>query len=336
VKRVIISDLHLHPWSYGAGLTPEGYNTRLWAQRQALDEVISYVRKNHVRYVYFCGDLFHVAGKIDTQAFMVAMYFFQAIRDSGCKIRAIAGNHDLVGRSGFIHTLAGLQAHEFTCTERIWDDDEGLRVFGLSYTEDEETLKAFLGKAGDGEGGLVLLHQGVSGLPLASGYVIDERLTPAMIPDTCDAFTGHYHFHKKVSSTLTVVGNLTALGWGDIDLTQGFVVFEDDTQESKQIPTTSAPRFVSFPGGRFEGNFVRWTEPVRLEEQDSIRASCLEQGALAVEFPNVQVDVAVTSSLKCGEEITVEHVLETFQDKDMEPRRVAVGEEIRGEKYETP
>jgi len=340
MKRVIISDLHLHPWTYGAGLTPEGYNTRLWAQKEALDEVVNYVEEHNITFVYFTGDLFHVAGKIDTQAFMIAQGFFKSLRSMDCRIRAIAGNHDMVGRSGLIHTLAGLGHDElgepeFTVGEGFWEDDEGLLVRGLSYTEDEEKLKAFLGKAGEGEGGLVLLHQGVSGLPLASGYVLDERLTSDMIPDTCDAFTGHYHMHKRVSKNLTVVGNLTALGWGDIDLVQGFVVYDDETGEVEQIVQHSAPDFVS-AGGKHEGNFVRVEEAVKLADQDHIRQELMREGALAVEFPNVEIEVGVTSTLKCGEEITIQHVLETFQDPKMEPRRQEVGSELREESYEVP
>jgi hypothetical protein len=73
-----------------------------------------------------------------------------------------------------------------------------------------------------------------------------------------------------------------------------------------------------------------------LEDQDSIRASYLEQGALSVEFPNIEMEVGVMSNLRCGEAVTVEHVLKTFQNEEMEPRRLEVGEEIRGENYETP
>jgi DNA repair exonuclease SbcCD nuclease subunit len=290
-----------------------------------------------VKYAYFCGDLFHVHGSIPTQALVIASRLFKSLRERGIQIRAIPGNHDMYDRLGTIHALSMLSDEE---TQGKWDDD-GLMVHALPYTTDEEKLKRFLGELawdyGECGGGMVMLHQGVAGVPLSSGFVLDERLTPDMIPDNVRAFTGHYHFHRAVTPNLTVVGNLTALNWGDIDQNKGWVIWNDwgadesETMEWKH--QTKAPHFINYCTGflGFEGNFVRYNNPVDVKEQSELRASLIKNGALTVEFPTVKVDKQ-QSTVRTGDEITIEHVVEQFENQT-EGRRREVGVEVREENY---
>jgi len=212
-KRLVFSDLHLNQWAYGSTITSEGFNSRLWAQAMACQEMIEDAEREGVRYAYFCGDLFHLHGSVPTQALVMASRLFNGLRSRGIQIRAIPGNHDMQDKQGKIHGLEFLPEGERL---GYWPDDDGLFVQALPYTTDEEVLKRFLGELDFGEagGGMILLHQGVAGVPLSSGWVLDEKLTPKMIPENVMAFVGHYHFFRQVSSNLTVVGNLTPLTWG--------------------------------------------------------------------------------------------------------------------------
>jgi DNA repair exonuclease SbcCD nuclease subunit len=332
-KSLIFSDVHFHPWAYGSHITDDGLNSRLAAQAKAADEMIEDAVNNGVKHAYFCGDLFHTHGNVPTQALKVAADMFTKIRNQGIAIRAIPGNHDQYDRQGRIHGLQFLPE-----SERIgsWVD-EGQRVRSLPYTDDDDVLKRFLEDAGDGEGSMLLLHQGVSGIPLSSGYVLDERLTSDMIPDNCRAFTGHYHFYKPVTPKLTVVGNLTPLGWGDIDQSKGWLIWDRETGSLEQSIQTSSPEFVTYNEGdmtQVVGRFVRYSKAIHYSEQPAVREALIKEGALSVEFPTMKVE-KTQDNIRGGEGITVEHIAQEF-DKKAEGRRAEIGLELRASTYTTP
>lgn len=338
-KSLIFSDLHLHPFGYGAHVTEDGLNSRLAAQGKALDEMINDAVNEGVNHCYFCGDLFHVHGSIPTQAMMVAADMFNKLRQQGIKIRAIPGNHDQYDRQGIIHGLQFLPE-----SERIgsWVDEDQ-RVLALPYTTDDDVLKRFLGDAGeDGGGGMLLLHQGISGVPLASGYVLDERLTPEMIPENWRAFVGHYHAHRAVTPALTVVGNLTPLNWSDVDQPKGWVIWDRTTGALEQKFQTASPNFITWSEDIARHSdtenlincFVRYSDPIHYSEQPEVRERLIKEGALTVEFPKMKVEHE-TDNIRTGEGITVEHLAEEF-DKKTEGRRAEVGKELRASTYETP
>lgn len=345
MKRVLISDLHLHPFAYGGTVLEGGWNARLWGQKLALDEVIDYVQEHGVEYLYFNGDLFHTPGNVPTQALEVAREFFWDLRRLGCDYRLLVGNHDMANKSGTINGLGFLDDGTNVARpgeSRTWYDG-GVKVMGLGYTEDEGTIMKFLEDAGrGGDRTVLLLHQGVAGVPLASGYVIDERLTPEMIPDNCFAFTGHYHFHRVVTPNLIVVGNLTPLGWSDIDQEKGFVAWDDETGAIDFIPQTLAPKFLSFSPEwsvdeapvEIEGNFIRYAEEVDPKEIASIRQRLMDEGARGVEFPHVRASDNTVYSV--GYSFDFDKLVDAVVDKDMEPRRKEVGDEVREAKYSVP
>jgi DNA repair exonuclease SbcCD nuclease subunit len=297
--------------------------------------MIKDVEEESVEYAYFCGDLFHTHSTVSTQALAVAGELFRKLRRRGVKIRAIPGNHDMDDRQGDIHGLLFLPDDEIS---GHWVDGD-LEVHALPFTTDEERLKRFLGDVGDGGGGMVLLHQGVAGVPLSSGWLLDEKLNPKMIPDNVRAFTGHYHSHKAVTPNLTVVGNLTPLTWGDIDQDKGWVIWDDVDGELSQRTQTASPYFIGYDRSQslevVQGSFVRYMEPVTAKEQPDIRAELLEEGALTVEFPELKTDKK-QSKIRSRDGVTIEHVLGEIVDKDMDSRRREVGVEVREERYETP
>lgn len=335
-KRLIFSDVHLNTWQYGATVDKDGYNSRLGAQRAALTQIVQTIDAHNIKYVYFGGDLFHTHSRIPTQALCVAAEFIGELKYREINFRAIPGNHDFEDKAGKIHALQWLSEESL----RGYWRDAGLVIVALPYTEDKEVIKRFLGEIPPGS--MALLHQGVNGVPLSSGYVLDESLTPEMIPDHATVFTGHYHFHKRVKPNLTVIGNLTPLNWSDIDQQKGFIIWDDQTKEQRFFPQKYSPAFMSWNNSiakhsdisNVKNAFVRWTEEIKQGDQEGIRKELIKEGALTVEFPKVEIEIG-SSAIRTGEDITVEHLVKTFETKDMEPRRIKVGQEIREEKYET-
>ena len=333
-KRLFFSDIHLHTWSYGATVDKHGFNSRLSAQRDAIVQMVKDAQEENVEYAYFTGDLFHIHGTVSTQALTVAAELFNSLRKAGIKIRTIYGNHDMGNRSGHLNSLAWLPLEE---TIGIWEDDGGLPVYGLPYTDDQKRLEEFLAAVDKRGGGMLMLHQGVSGVPLSSGYVLDEKLIPEMIPSNCFAFTGHYHFHRVVVPRLVVVGNLTPLNWGDLDQQKGWLIWDDRAGSLTQKIQTAAPEFITFTEGMQKslvtGKFVRYNTSVTSKEIDSIRAELIKEGARTVEFPQVKINVK-QDKIRTGHDITIEHILDSVTSADMTPRRREVGSELRENKYE--
>lgn len=329
-KRLLFSDIHFHPWNYGASVK-DGFNTRLLAQRQTAQAMIKDAVEQNIKYAYFCGDLFHEHGKVATQALASAASMFGVMREFGIKIRAIPGNHDIATREGWPHSLAWLPQEEI-CGQ--WEDD-GLLVQALPYTESQELLDEFLAEAGR-LGGMAMLHQGVAGVPLSSGYVLDEKLTPQMIPSNVRAFTGHYHFHRAVSPNLTVVGNLSTLTWGDIDQPKGWVIWDDSTGALEQRVQHQSPGFMSFQEGMdvelVQGQFVRYTTPVESKDIEAVRAGLIKEGALTVEFPSVKIEVK-QDKIRTGHDVIADHI--NAAQEGLTPRRQEVGVEVREARYDS-
>ncbi len=332
-KSLIFSDLHLNSWSYGSHITDNGFNSRLWQQWLAIEEMINDAEDQGCKFAYFCGDLTHTHGQVQTQVQVIATRLFKELRNRGIKIRAIPGNHDMYDRRGTIHSLSFLADEEISGS---WVDEDQ-RVLALPYTTDEGVLKRFLSKAaGGGESTLLLLHQGVSGLALASGFVLDERLTPDMIPDNCRAFAGHYHQHAAVRPNLTVVGCLTPLNWSDIDASKGWLIWDRSTGDLEQKIQTASPEFVTHAGSdmSYVGMFVRYTEPVHYSEQHAIREALIKEGALSVDFPTMKIE-NTTDNIREGEGITAKHLADEFA-KQVVGRRGDVGREVRAANYQIP
>jgi len=335
MKRIIFSDLHLHTWPYGSKVNKWGFNTRLWAQYETLIEMVNYAIEHEVKYIYFCGDMFHTHANINAQALHVATEFVKLLGRHGIQFRAIPGNHDFASRDGTIHSLSWLPHHSLY---GFWNDDD-IEVVALPYTTDEEVLKKFLGDASEmRKGSMVLLHQGVAGVPLSSGFLMDEKLNPSMIPEQVIAFTGHYHFHKKVSDNLYVVGNLTPLNWNDVGERKGWLVIDDETREVEQVYQTSSPEFRLVGRDYREcGNaFVRVSEPVSSKEQETVRKEIIEAGAITVEFTSTgEEQETKQTSIRSPEEATLDHLVAAF-DENLSPRRVKVGKQVREGSYVQP
>jgi hypothetical protein len=306
----------------------------------ALGQILNYVEDHDVRHIYFGGDWFHTPGNIPTQAAVATAKWLGDLKERRpqTEMKLLVGNHDMANRKGDIHA----QVFHDTNTvvkpgETIHWIDDGLEVFGLGYTNDPDVIKQFLEYAHNQGGGMLLMHQGVRGVPLSSGWVLDEALTPEMIPDNCRAFTGHYHYHQAVTPNLTVIGNLTAQNWNDIDQDKGFVVWDDDTNELEFIEIV-APKFITYDHqedhiSKVAGNFVRYSRPIDPSDIDATRTHLKDHGAATVEFPTSKIENNDVKSNFTNDVFDVDKYLIKLEE-DMEPRRAEVGKDLREGTYE--
>jgi DNA repair exonuclease SbcCD nuclease subunit len=358
LRILLFSDLHLHTWKYGSKVTPEGYNSRALYQFAVLNQIGNYAFDRGIQHVFFLGDLFHTHSQIPTQALSLAHNAFWWFKHKfNLETHFLVGNHDMVDKEGKIHSIGWLREYgtviesqtTFHISGPVTMEKHGLfrdvklTIHALPYTEDQETLNKFL--ADTPPGAIILMHQGIMGVPMGSGFVINEILSPELIPEQCKhAFTGHYHAHRKVNDKLTVVGSPTQLTWADVGDARGWVVYDTDTNTVEHVES-SAPHFrvLDMEGGNYlpgglpghvtvESDFIRvvnWKG-----DRDELRSQLQSAGAAAVEFELDQI-------LKPGHEefkkasFSIEPILAEYDKLEMTDRRKTIGQLIRDQKYET-
>lgn len=331
---VIFSDLHLHEWTYGASTNEKGINTRLENQRQVVFELLDYCDENHIDDILFCGDLFHTQNNISTQVLSVAWNTFSEFKKRNKKLHVLVGNHDMSNRAGSIHSLKWIEAIGHLIESEETFEVQGMRVAALPFTENKEILYSFLNKNSNAD--LMMLHQGVSGVPLASGYVMNDLLTRESIPeDITHAFTGHYHVHKKVSKNLTVVGSTTQQTWADCEQPRGWIHYIPDVNIVKHIQSKLAFKFKKLTSMDFEpfevkNCFVRFDIEVPQDMMVELREKCMDSGALSVEF---KIDKKEEITENITDVITLEDLLNDFE-KDLPDDLRKVGKKIREGTYE--
>ena len=283
-KILLFSDLHIHDWTYGATKLPSGRNSRLQDQADLLDEITEYAVSNEIKTVFFCGDLFHTNGSTKASVIQVAHEKFSSMRDRGLNLTFLVGNHDCQDKAGTIHCMGWLsELGRVVDSIQGWAS-EGQEYVASPYTESADMLRRTFDHAPPGA--IVLLHQGVAGVPLGSGFVINEVFDPAIIPDHVKhVFTGHYHTHREISDKLTVLGSPMQLTWADAGDTRGFTIFDTIKKTVSLIPT-KAPQFHVLEKNcvlaGVTNNFVRVNYEV--EDKDTVRKELLDLGARSVEF----------------------------------------------------
>jgi len=174
----------------------------------------------------------------------------------------------------------------------------------LSYTERKQDLEMFFKNSRS----ICFIHQGISGVPMGSGFLIDETFHLGMIPQHVDhVYAGHYHTHKRVSDKATVIGSPMQFTWADEGESKGVLIVDTSTGQIEFIALES-PRFVTYDmtnalrEGRHTqetiiGNFVRVINYDETHKED-IRKEFIDRGSRSVEFISKRVEAKPLKPLR--------------------------------------
>jgi DNA repair exonuclease SbcCD nuclease subunit len=325
MKVLIFSDLHLHNWNYGSTLI-DGMNSRLLDQANVLDKIAMHCTTNEIDHVVFCGDLFHTHGKIDAAVLKVAYEGITKIVSTPIKsIRFLVGNHDTSSKNQQVHSLHWLEAFK---KATVINSPTRAGDFGyLPFTESIETIKKFFDSAPP----VCFLHQGLAGVPMGSGFLLNEILSTDMIPSQVSkVFTGHYHQHTRATEKATVIGSTLQLTWADEGDTRGFLVYDTDSGSFFQVDSM-APKFVTVHkhsrGIDIFDNFVRLVD-IECGLKD-MRVQFMEAGARSVEFvQNKAEDASLKPLITCKEFHLPSIINEYERQKEVTPECSAIGKEL--------
>jgi len=266
MNLVIISDLHLHEWSYGGDIGSRGTNIRLLDQEYALSQVLSYCEQWEVDTILMGGDLFHTNNRVSGVALAFAAGFYQVAAEKGIKIYSIVGNHDQCG--GGFHSLSWIDKPHVVVDHYLEQEIQGRKfvMVGHEIDSDYSVLPTNLAQAEAGD--VYLIHQGVAGADVGNGYVLnDEWLKVADVPDGVQIIAGHYHTPQVIGSTL-IPGALNQHNWGDAGQKRGFWHWKGD---DFNFIESRVARF-----HKFDMNSTSDIEETRLQEMlnNSLEADC--------------------------------------------------------------
>ena len=230
---VIISDIHLHEWNYGATPSWTHGNQRLQDQAACLEQVLLYCEQWDVKTIFMCGDLFHTNNRMTAHALGVASNFYKDAAAKGIVIHSIPGNHDIADG---INSLSWITFPHKVYSSTTNVEIDGRKVCFVPWAESSFGASDVLGTD------IVVMHCGVQGADIGNGYVLEDG--GAHDPHEGNnketlTIAGHYHEAQIINNTL-IPGSLNQHNWGDIGRKRGFWHLKD---EEPKFIETKAPMF---------------------------------------------------------------------------------------------
>lgn len=239
MKVCVIADTHIHPFAnFSEGVGVE--NSRVKISLDALDQVRRFCIDTGIHEVIHAGDLFHAR---DHQRYPIFNAVFDALAkfsESKIHVTLIAGNHDIVDKSGT------LTLHSLRSTAGVYSEFKvlsGLKLCLIPYTTDyEELTKNLEGVPSDH---CVIGHLDLVGAKVGSAnYVVPEGFSPEIFKRFQRVLLGHYHVEQFLTPTLSYIGALTPVDFGEEGQAGGFYVLETLTGKVTRH-TVNCPKFVS-------------------------------------------------------------------------------------------
>lgn len=194
-KFLLISDIHIHPWSAFSKINNLGVNDRLTKILYSVRVAFQIAKVQNCEAVLFSGDLFHTSTiSADTYDLTVRI-----LRECPIPIVMIPGNHDESSKVERFHALRALNARPKLY---VLDKIEGNRIKlgrtsigGIPYLR--EGLEGRVDKFKNVD--ILLLHTGFVGATMGSDFVADDSkgINPLDIPfkrnDIGLVVAGHFH-----------------------------------------------------------------------------------------------------------------------------------------------
>lgn len=263
-----------------------------------LDHLQSYYLQNNLDYIFFAGDMFEKASRINHEAFVPLFLKLEEMKNKNIKMIFILGNHDIynIKNNSLVETFRpfGKVVKEI---EDVLIDNKKFTF--MSYTKD----RTLLPETGD----FLITHLDILEFSFDNAYMVNDptHFTPDMFKDYKLVFSGHYHKyqHKK---NIIFQGDPYQLSFGESGCEKGFVVLDSDTEKWEFIKYTKAPEFIKFPIEEFNdkdvrNKFVCVEIKTKVENFVKLRHILIERGAIEV-IPAYSVNA---TEIKVGENLKV-------------------------------
>ncbi len=242
MKVCLFSDFHADYWKFQSQPVLSEYgliNSRFANQLEVLTEVFESALENNCQHILFCGDMFHVRGRVPVKVFNPIFDLLKKY-STDIGIHLIPGNHDYADREGHAHALQPFAAlgggvHVYSTPTKA-SLAPGVWVDFIPYCEDPNDFLAAVEalRSPSKPTKYLVAHQGIqegivgSGLVLMNQHELDPKdlKEPLSSYDFC--FFGHYHKHQKIGSNIWYVGATQQHDWTDVNDAEnrGWLVFD--------------------------------------------------------------------------------------------------------------
>lgn len=234
---LLVSDIHCHNWSSFSKVSSSGVNSRLEDTLNELKRAVGVLKDFGGDLMVIAGDLFHTRGSLNPEVFNPVSETIKEIIDSGVKIIAIPGNHDLKSNGT---TELGNSFQSFS-------NIEGFRIFTKSGIAAYDEHRILMVPWFDNP---FLLYNEL--IDIADGFTPEERETIDVVihcginevfPDMHQnglaaenlaklgfkrIFAGHYHDHKSMcDGKIISIGATGHQTFKDVDSKAGFLIVGD-------------------------------------------------------------------------------------------------------------
>jgi DNA repair exonuclease SbcCD nuclease subunit len=227
MKDIIVGDIHLD--------TKSGDKNYIKYQHLFFKQLISYIKKNDVRYVIFLGDIFTNNQVININVMDYALNIFEEISKLDVQIVMINGNHVIYHKNSYdidsvnvvFRNRDNMNIHLFGDYTRF----DNYIFFNWKNTKDEyEEIFKSIPKREEIE--YVFGHFDLYGF-MQSKFSENNNKTSLREDDILKYFpnshivSGHYHI-PQLQKNVTYTGVPYELSWGESDLKLGFYILEDN------------------------------------------------------------------------------------------------------------
>lgn len=211
---------------------------------RAHDDERRLIKKYGVECVIDVGDLKDAYNPVD-----VGVYNFQIRRWRALKKLTrivLMGNHDRIGQYAdeknwfSLFKAIGIKAVDKPRWLRLGD----LAIACLPYIHDRNELqkaaRALWKDRPEAQRRILIFHFDVKGANYGQGRLSQDGVQRQDIDfDNYDAcFGGHIHLHQILAPNAIYVGNPFCFDWGERNQQKGFILYDTDTNEWKQIPSS--------------------------------------------------------------------------------------------------
>ena len=218
----VIGDLHLQLYK-GIGKANHGTSEKFLKLEKAL-----YTLANrelcHFDVVILTGDIYHKRDVIDSKCHEVFNNFIHYIKQLGCQVIAVIGNHD-------IHTADHYDTwmRNYPGFDNDWSSSfqcKKLNIGLLHYTENPTELKAEIDLLLEKEPDLVVGHLGLQEVAQLEGFDDGHAVSSKLFKKfQCPVVMGHYH-NPRSYGNVEYIGTPYATTFGEGGRERAVAVFK--------------------------------------------------------------------------------------------------------------
>ena len=266
--------------------------------------VIPYIKASGIKEIINLGDTFDKRRQINFMSLDAAKeMWFDPIRDLGCHMRMLVGNHDIYYKNTLRinapNELLGEYDNIDLIEEPTTSNIGGCDILFLPWICDENYDRT-LRSVTESTAPICMGHLELNGFEAHPGHVMHSGMETTIFNKFKRVFSGHYHMKSK-RDNISYLGNPYQLYWNDYGTKRGFHVFDTET-----LKTT----FYRNPFDTFHKLY--YNDGVRLPEESELKGSFVkliveDKGDYAkFDYKVKQLQDMSLADLKIVEDLSVE------------------------------